>query len=279
MEFIRRTQWRAAGLALVAVLWAAGCSHEETTKNLTAEERYELGMKKFAEGNYDGAIEDFKVITLQFQGTSVADKAQFYMGECRFQRGEYILAAYEYEMLIRTMPTSPLVARARFQRATCYDRLSPKYFLDQDYTHKAIDEYQAFLEYFPTDSLVSAAEARITALNAKLAQKMFENGMTYLKLEYYRAATYYFDLVLEKYHDTPFAEPALLRKAQALTMRKRYDEAREQLARFAERYPDSTLKSEADDLRKEIDAQTAALQKAAQKRVSVRPDSTPEQSQ
>ncbi len=266
-------------VAVGIAVWVAGCAREETTKNLTAEERYDLGMKKFADEDYEGAIEDFKVITLQFQGTSVADKAQFYMGECRFRREEYILAAYEYEMLIRTMPTSPLVPRARFQRATCYDRLSPKYYLDQDYTHKAIDEYQAFLEYFPTDSLVPAAEARISVLNTKLAQKMFENGMTYMKLEYYRAATYYFDLVLEKYHDTPFAEPALFRKAQALRLRKRYDEAREQLARFSERYPNSSLKPDVDALRKDIDEETAALQKAARKKLSVQPEPHPETGQ
>jgi outer membrane protein assembly factor BamD len=232
----------------------AGCGSEEATKQLSSEERFELGMKALNNEDYLAAIEEFKVVSLQYQGSKVADSAQFYMGECRFLREEYILAAFEYDVLIRTMPSSIFVSRARFKRATCYDNLSPKSILDQNYTRKAIDEYQAFLEYHPTDTLVSLAEQRINDLNTKLAQKDFENGMTYMHMEYYKAATYYFDLVLDKYHDTKYAEPASLKKAEALTNRKKYADAKEALQKFREKYPSSVLKLDADKLNSDIEA-------------------------
>jgi outer membrane protein assembly factor BamD len=231
-----------------------GCSTEEATKQLSAEGRYELGMKAFRNEDYLAAIEEFKVVSLQYQGSTVADSAQFYMAECRFLREEYILAAFEYDILIRTMPSSIFVSRARFKRATCFYMLSPNSILDQNYSRKAIDEYQAFLEYHPTDTLVSSAEQKINELNTKLAQKDFENGMTYMHMEYYKAATYYFDMVLDKYHDTQYAEPAYLKKAEALINRKKYTDAKDALDKFREKYPSSVLKPDADRLISEVDS-------------------------
>jgi outer membrane protein assembly factor BamD len=230
-----------------------GCGSEEATKQLSAEERYKLGMKAFRNEDYLAAIEEFKVVSLQYLGSKVADSAQFYMAECRYLREEYILAAFEYDVLLSTMPSSVFISRARFRRATCFYELSPNSILDQNYTRKAIDEYQAFLEYHPTDTLVSLAEQRINELNTKLAQKDFENGMTYMHMEYYKAATYYFDVVLDKYHDTQYAEPALLRKAEALTNRKKYTDAKEALGKFRDKYPSSNLKSDADKLNSAIE--------------------------
>jgi outer membrane protein assembly factor BamD len=231
-----------------------GCGSEEATKQLSAEERFDNGMKAFKDEDYLTAIEEFKIVSLQYIGSKFADSAQFYLAECRYLRDEYILAAFEYDVLVRSMPSSIFVSRARFRRATCFYELSPNSILDQNYSRKAIDEYQAFLEYHPTDTLVSLAEHRINELNTKLAQKDFENGMTYMHMEYYKAATYYFDLVLDKYHDTQYAEPAYLKKAEALTNRKKYSDAKETLEKFREKYPSSILKLESDRLNSDIEA-------------------------
>jgi outer membrane protein assembly factor BamD len=238
-------------IALLSII--IGCSSNEAVKQLGAEERYNLGMKAYKNEDYLEAIEEFKVVSLQYQGSKVADSAQFYMAECRYFREEYILAAFEYDVLIRTMPSSNLVSRARFRRATCFYELSPNSILDQNYSRKAIDEYQAFLEYHPTDTLVSLAEQRINELNTKLARKDFENGMTYMHMEYYKAAIYYFDLVLDKYHDTQYAEPAYIKKAEALTNRKKYADAKEVLEKFRAKYPSSVLKSDVDKLNYDIE--------------------------
>jgi outer membrane protein assembly factor BamD len=239
---------------VIAFVLFSGCGSDDATKQLSAEERFNLGMKAFQDEDYLAAIEEFKVVSLQYQGSRVADSAQYFMAESRYLREEFILAAFEYEILIRNMPSSPFVSRSRFKRATCFYQLSPKTYLDQNYSRKAIDEYQAFLEYHPKDTLVTLAEERIAELNTKLAKKDYENGITYMHMEYYKAATYYFDLVLEKYHDTQYAEPSLLKKAEALTNRKKYSDAKEAVDKFCSKYPESTMKSDAVQLRAEIEA-------------------------
>ncbi len=239
----------AAGAVLVQ-----GCGSSEELAQLTVEQRFELAMKKFKDEDYLDAREDFRVITLQFQGSALADDAQFYFAECYFRREEFTLAAYEYDLLVRAMPTSEYVARARYQRAMCYYEASRPYYLDQQETRRAVDEFQTFIEYHPTDSLVLDAEAKIAELNAKLARKEYENGITYMHMEYYRAAVNSFDEVLEKYHDTPYAEQAHLKKVEALVLRNRHGEAKAELQRFFSRYPNSRFKSDAEELRKEIES-------------------------
>jgi outer membrane protein assembly factor BamD len=102
--------------------------------------------------------------------------------------------------------------------------------------------------------LASLASQRISELNTKLAKKDYENGVTYMHMEYYKAATYYFDQVLEKFHDTQYAEPALLKKVEALSYRKKFADAKEAIDSFFEKYPESTLKSDATKLRTDIEA-------------------------
>lgn len=80
------------------------CKSSDVEKTLTAEERFEMGMKEFQDENYIDAINEFSVVTLQYPGSSVSDDAQYYLGECRFFREEYLLAAYEYEALNEICP-------------------------------------------------------------------------------------------------------------------------------------------------------------------------------
>ncbi|MBI4428851.1 MAG: hypothetical protein HY562_07000, partial [Ignavibacteriales bacterium] len=110
-------------------------------------------------------------------------------------------------------------------------------------------------------------------LNRKLAQKEFENGLVYMKMEYFKSATVSFDFVLEKFHDTPYAEHALLRKVEALVRRKRYQEGRQELEKFFDRYPSSELKAEAESLKSEIDGKLSAPPQAQEKPEVQKPDS------
>jgi outer membrane protein assembly factor BamD len=239
-------------LIVVTSMVLDGCAASDELQQLTADERFKIAVEKFTNGDYLEAIEDFKIVTLQFQGSGLADDAQFYVAECYFMREQYLLAAYEYEALTRTMPTSEFVSQARYRKALCYYLSSPASYLDQENTRKAIDEFQTFIEYHPTDSLVPGAEAKIGELHAKLARKEFENGMIYMKMEYYRAAINSFEHVLEKYYDSPYAEHSQLKKAEAMYYRNRLDEARVELEKFFLKYPQSSLKAEAEQLQRYI---------------------------
>jgi outer membrane protein assembly factor BamD len=247
-----KRQTSLISLAILMSLLVVSCTATKEIEQLTVEARYAAAKALFADRDYLQAYEEFRIVTLQYQGNALANDAQYYMGECRFRREEYILAAYEYDVLIRTMPSSPYVPKARYAKARCYFKMSPSFNLDQNYTKQAIDEFQSFIEYHPTDTLVTDAEAKISQLNTKLALKEFENGVTYMHMEYYKSAAASFDHVLEKYHDTPYAEQAQLRKAEAQLMRNRIHDAKVEIEKFFAKYPSSQWKSDAESLRKDI---------------------------
>lgn len=238
-------------VAAAAVLPACGSSDLFT--NLSADDRFELGKKAFDDEDYLAAMEHFTAVTVQFPGSGVADDAQFFLGESRFARGEYLLAAYEYETLRKSMPASPLVPLAQYKIGLCYYQLSPKPPLDQKYTAKAIDELQTFIEYYPTHELVVDAEAKIRELNNRVAKKDYDTAVLYMKLEYYKAALFYFNSVLEKYHDSEYAERAHLGKIEALIARKRFEEARVETEKFLARFPNSEYRSTIEALQNDID--------------------------
>ncbi len=263
----------AVSFIFVLAAFVSGCGSSEPTEQLSAEKRFTVGMQLFNNGDYLDAIEEFRIVTLQFQGSTVADAAQYYLAECRLMREEYILAAYEYDQLVRTMPSSPYVSKARYKRAMCYYRLSPPSFLDQTYTRKAIDEFQSYIEYNPTDSLVHDAEAKIMEMNTKLAEKDYNDGIIYMRMDFYRAASVYFEDVIERYHDTPYAELAQLKKAEALSERKKHADAMSELEIFYKKYPNSQHKNEADELLLKI-KQRIAESKEQTKKVQVKKEGT-----
>lgn len=237
-------------LTITSLSLFTSCSSSKLERSLTAEEHFELGMKEFNDENYLEAINEFTVITLQYPGSAVSDDAQYYLGECRFMREEYLLASYEYEVLKKNMPASPLVPQAQYKIALCYYQLSPKYSLDQSYALKAIDEFQAFIEYFPADTLATKAETKIYELRDRLAEKEYQTAVLYMKMEYYKAATIYFDNVLENYHDSQYAERSYVGKIEALVKRKKRDDAKAEAEKLFSRFPKTTYREKIDSLLK-----------------------------
>ena len=231
-----------------------GCRSSGVVPSLSAEELFNRGKAKFENEDFLEAIDDFTAVTLQYPGSSLADDAQYYLGECRFHRSEFLLGAYEYQTLRRNMPSSPLVSEAQYKTGLCYYMLAPRSSLDQDYSRKAVDEFQNFLEYFPTHELAQDAERKIVELNNRLAKKDYDTAVLYMKLEYYKAATMYFDNVLEQYHDTEYAEPSYVGKVEALMARRKYNEAKVEIEKFLNKYPESHYRPRIQSFEREVDS-------------------------
>jgi len=233
------------------------CSSSSKVQNPTAEDRFAEAKKEFDDGNYLDARQQFEFVRIQYPGTTVASEAQFYIAECRYMRGEYLLAAYEYNEFLRYYPSHAKAPDARFKIAMAYYNLSPNWPLDQKNTLLAIEAFQTFIEYYPTNRLVPEAEAKIKELKNKLAKKEYETGVLYIKMEYYQAALRYFDDVLDKYYDSDYADAAQLKKAEVQLARKKYKEAKTEIDKFFEKYPNSPLKEDAESLRKDIESKMA----------------------
>ncbi len=225
-------------------LW--GCGSSIDTTDMSPEQRLQYAISVYNDEDYVEAQKEFEAILLQYPGSNIADDAQYYLGMTRFQKGEYILAAYEFSKLIKNMPASEFVPQAQFNLAESYYQLSPNYNLDQKYTKKAIEEFQAFIDFFPLNEKVAEAERKINELNDKLAHKEYSIAVIYEKMDYYTAALKYFEDVFETYHDTEYGPMALYKRILLLLDRDKEDEAVADMKKFLDKYPEN---ENADDVK------------------------------
>jgi outer membrane protein assembly factor BamD len=239
-------------LILITGIIFYGCSASVDTANMTAEQRLQYAISLYNDESYDIAIPEFESILLQFPGSEVVDDAQFHLAKCRLNRTEYIMAAFEFSRLIKSMPASEFVVESQYLLAESYYKLSPDFTLDQRYTKKSIEEFQAFIDFFPTDQRVTVAEQKISEMNSKLAQKEFTSAIIYEKLEYFSAAINYYGNVVEIFHDTEFAPKASYNKIKLLVQRERIKEAVVEVNSFLIKYPQDKAYNEVLKIKDEL---------------------------
>ncbi|MBN1300076.1 MAG: outer membrane protein assembly factor BamD [Melioribacteraceae bacterium] len=232
----------------IIIILAAGCSGTRNTANMTPSEHFDYAMELYNDEEYELCLNEFQTILLQYPASTVNDDAQYYLGMTYFNREQYLLAAYEFSKLIRNITASSFVPQAQFMLAESYYQLSPPPPLDQTYTRKAIDEFQAFIDFFPVDPRVEEAEKKIKEMNTKLAEKEYRSAVIYEKMEYFNAAIDYYQLVLDTYHDTQYAPMALYNKIQLELAKDRREEVLNDITDFLQRYPEHPRADELSEL-------------------------------
>lgn len=232
-------------------LW--NCSSSIDTTTLTAEEHLQYAKNLMTDADYEEAIREFQSILLQYAGSAVNDDAQYFLAFTYYKREQYLLAAYEFSKLIRDIPTSEFVQDAQFMLADSYYQLSPNYQLEQSYTKKALEEFQAFIEFFPTHPKVAEAEKKISELYAKYAEKDYNSAIIYEKMEYYIAAMKYFKMVKDTYHDTKYAPLAHYHLIKLLIEKNKTDDALRNIAEYLKKYPEDPNNEELKGLTIELE--------------------------
>jgi outer membrane protein assembly factor BamD len=232
---------KAGILVLVIAVWSAGCGGRKPEANWTAEEYFHYAMEKYNDEDYFEAVNDFTVVILRFTGSAVADSAQFYLASSHFYMDEFIISAAEFEKMINNMGQSPLIPDAQYMLAESYYQLSPRASLDQEYTIKALREFQMFVEENPVHKQRTEAEKKIVELREKMARKQFLNAELYRHMRENLSSLIYYDVILEQYYDTDYAEPALYGKGLVYMDMKEFLKAKEQFLIFKDKYPRSDL--------------------------------------
>ena len=231
---------------LLIIVIFMNCAGNKPQPEWTASQYFKYAIEKFNDEDYYDAANEFTVIVLRYAGSTVVDSAQLYLADCHFKMEEYIIAAAEYEKLINYMSQSPLVPEAQYKLAESYFQLSPRASLDQNYTEKAIREFQNFIEDFPTNELKESAEKRILLCREKLATKQYKNAESYRKMREFDAALIYYSIVINEYYDTTLADDALIGKMKVHSEMKDFESVKSDYVKFKELFPQSDLSKEAD---------------------------------
>lgn len=219
---------------------------------------YKKAMSMYQSEDYSDAAEGFETVIELGRGTDYAEEAQFYLAESYFNDGRYLLASAEYARYTTLYPQTDKREEAQFKEAYSYYELSPRYKLEQEHSRTAIEKFQLFNSRYPNSERVEEAAEYISELRSKLAKKIYYSGNLYMRTKSYEAAIVYYDLTIDNYPESDWAQRALVEKISTYVtyadrsveskQRERYEEAIEAYETFVQLFPEGEYRSEAEDL-------------------------------
>ncbi len=145
-------------LGLFLVLFVSACTSSKTDENASIPVIFREAQKMYDEGDYLGAQLELSKLTYTSRATEYEDDVQFLLGMSYFKSDQFLLAIDAFQTLLRNVPSSPYAQEAYFQIAECYYNMSPVAQLDQDYTRRAIIQYQGYIDTYPIPDSSGVAE-------------------------------------------------------------------------------------------------------------------------
>lgn len=228
--------------ALLLMVFAVGCGSAARKELINAQFYFDRGMKYMNQKDYIKALTDFQTIIESYQTSDLVDRAQFMLSEAHYMNEDYVTAAYEYERVFADFPSSEHAVEARYKRALCYYNESPKADLDQENTRLAIDDFNRFIDNYPSHELSREAQKHIDELRAKLAYKDFKSAELYRKLKKYDAALIYYQSVIRDYSRTTWADESRFGIGLVYLKQKKFEQAKEVFQRLVNTTDNKDLK-------------------------------------
>lgn len=224
----------------------------------TLEVAFSKAKAQYDAEEWSSAANAFETVVSIGRGTDLGQEAQFLLAESYYNNGRYLLAASEYDRYATFYPRSDRRELVDFKAAVCYYRLSPRYRLDQSYTRQALERFRLFNSRYPSSERVDESSEYITELRNKLARKQYESAEFYKRTSRFSAAIVYYDLVLDNYPESKWAEEALVDKIEAYILYAdnsipasqfgRYESAISSYERYLQLFPNGDNRSRAEDL-------------------------------
>lgn len=260
----RRIVWGIAGMLLV--MFSVSCKSKfeklRTSNNIAL--KYQEAIKYYENKKYSKALVLFDDLAQRYRGQPEAEDLYYFLAYTNYYLKDYTSARYHFNQFTSLYSTSLRAEECRYMGAYCYYLEAPRSTLDQEYTYRAIEALQLFINFYPDSERAEEASDLIQELRDRLEAKAFANAKLYLDIglmDDYRAAVIAFDNALRDFPDTKYAEEMefLSIKAQYLyasnsTVRRqeeRYEEALDLYHSFVASYPDSRFLKDAEELRRD----------------------------
>lgn len=218
-------------LLILAALFS-GCSSDRSGKVSHTEScrgKYEKAEAMFKEGKYGRVQDKLEDILSLCAGTGYMEQSQFLLAESYFNLEEWIEARGEYGSFIVNFPGSPFVETAEFRKAISSFNMEFRVNRDEANTTIAMKDFERYLSNYPDSPLRDSVNYYYNLLVERLAEKEFQTGRLYLRMDKPQAAVIYFKEFLDTYQKSPRRKEVLFLIAQAYTELDQFESAREYL--------------------------------------------------
>src|SRR6266478_5925373 len=141
--------------------------------------------------------------------SDIAPHAQLRVGVAREKQRNYPLAVKAYELAADRYHDRPNIsADALFRAALAYNKQAQNADYDQSTAGQAIATFTDFMTLYPDDKRVPQAQKIITALKSEQARGNFQTAKFYEKRKRWNGALVYYNEVLLRDPNSPFATEA-----------------------------------------------------------------------
>jgi tol-pal system protein YbgF len=123
------------------------------------QEAYSMAYNDYLKGNYDLAIESFKLYRAQFPGSPLADNALYWIGECRYSQRKFEEAVDAFDELILTYPQGDKAAAAHLKKGLSFAELGKK--------PEALAALKMLIAKYPLEEESKIAQEKIRELTEK----------------------------------------------------------------------------------------------------------------
>ncbi|MEX1062043.1 MAG: outer membrane protein assembly factor BamD [Balneolaceae bacterium] len=244
---------------LVLLLILASCRSQELIRpGDSLEVAFGKAYSLYEEERWRDAASAFETVISVGRGTDTGQDAQYYLAESYYNSRQYLLAASEYERYSSSHPNSERRQEADFKAALSYYNMSPRFNVDQTNTRQAIERFRLFMARYPDADRAEEAAGRIDGLREKLARKNYEAAEFYMRTDRYGAAAVYYDIVMDQYPETSWAETSLYKQIDAYIQyadnsvparqEERYRKAVDSYEKYVQLFPRGDNRSEAERL-------------------------------
>jgi tol-pal system protein YbgF len=117
------------------------------------KELYTQAYADYARGNYDLAIQAFQEFIRRSPTDSLADNAQYWIGDCLFGKREYAAAVTAWDELLRQYPGTEKIPDARFKKAMALEKMGRR--------SQALLEFRYVFEHFPNSEAGRRAREKV----------------------------------------------------------------------------------------------------------------------
>ena len=225
-------------------------------KNPDANYKLRIAEKYFVKKEYGKAQQVYEDIMPYFKTSKEFEDIYFKFAYCAYYQLDYSNAENLFKSFLEIFPNSSKAEEIDYMRGYSFYKQSPKPELDQTNTIKAIGMMQTFINTHPGSTRIKEANDIIDIGRLKLEIKDYKSAQLYYELGQFRAAGVAFATLLDSYPESVKGDQYKLmiiksyfRYAELSVEEKKVERFEQVIAvcnEFADRFPDSKLRKEAD---------------------------------
>lgn len=245
-------------ISVLVVVVSTSCNNQlrRIEKSNNFEKKLDYANQLFQKKKYNTAITLYTDLVQVYKGTEKFEPMYYNFAYCSYYVKDYVQAAFQFKNYLDLFPNSPRAVEIDYMQAYCYYKQSPKVSLDQTNTMKAIAAMQTFINNYPTADKVSEANLVIELCRRKLEKKEFSSAELYYNLGFFKAAGIAFKNLMRNYPDSDKSDGYKVMAIRSYynyaknsipeRQKERYATVLDEYLDFADHYPNSKLKPDAE---------------------------------